>query len=273
MKGRLLSAPFRLAARYSLPPVLVRMYFMTERAYCRARIVAAGGTTDVTVGDETVRFGLSTRMEYRRARDLCGERAVIAALLDDLDGTEIVWDVGAGVGTYTCFVVSALTSGHVVGFEPEAINREHLRENLTANAPDERWTVHPSALADRDGVAALVSESAEAGGGHHYLSTNGTGTLIRTRRGASLVGENGLAAPDVLKIDVQGAEQLVLDGMGSLLDDVRSIYLEIHREKSGRYGTTADAIEASLRDAGFSLTPLGEPTNRRSGVYLLRARR
>jgi len=273
MKDRLLAVPFQLAARYDIPPALVRTYFAAERAYCRVRIAAAGGATDVTIGDETVRFGLSTRMEYRRARDLGGEQAVIATLLDELDGTEIVWDIGAGVGTYTCFVASALTSGHVVGFEPEATNRARLRKNLTVNAANERWTVLPIALANGNGVAVLSSEFVEAGSGHHYLSSDGTGALVRTRRGVSLIREDGFAAPDVLKIDVQGAEKLLLDGMGPLLDTVESIYLEIHREKCGRYGTSADAIEALLCNAGYTLTPLGEPTNRRSGVYLLRARR
>lgn len=271
MKDRLLAAPSRLAARYDVPPTLVRAYVVAERAYCRARIAAAGGTTDVTVGDETVRFGLSTRMEYRRARDLGGERTMVTALLDELDGTETVWDVGAGVGTYTCFVASALTSGHVVGFEPAVTNRTRLRENLVANAADEHWTVRPTALADRNGIAVLSSESVEAGGGHHYLSVDDTGTLVRTRRGASLIRENGFTTPDVLKIDVQGAELLVLDGMGPLLDGVRSIYLEVHCEKTGRYGTSPDAVEESLRDAGYTLTSLGGPTNRRSGVYLLHA--
>ncbi|WP_241431167.1 FkbM family methyltransferase [Halococcus thailandensis] len=260
-----------MAARYDVPPILMRAYFAAERAYCRARIAVAGGATDIEVGDETVRFGLSTRMEYRRARDLGGERAVIAALLNELDGTETVWDVGAGVGTYTCFVANALTSGHVVAFEPEATNRARLRENLTANAPDERWTILPIALADRNGVAVLASEFVEAGGGHHYLSTDDTGVLVQTQCGAALVSKDEFGVPDVLKIDVQGAEKLVLDGMGSLLDTVESIYLEIHREKSDRYETHPDAVEESLRDAGYTLIPLGEPTNRRSGVYLLHA--
>lgn len=270
MKDRLRTVPFRLAARYGVPPAVATAYRHIDRAYCRARMAALGGTMDVRVGDETVSFGLSTRMEYRRARDLGGERAVIAALLDDLDGTETVWDVGAGVGTYTCFVANALTSGHVVGFEPEATNRARLYANLAANAPDERWTVLPVALADRDGRCGLSSEFVEAGGGHHYLSTTGSDALVRTRRGASLV-EDGFDAPDVLKIDVQGAEKSVLDGMEPLLDAVESIYLEVHREKCTRYGTTVEALEASLRDAGFSLTDFGEPTNRRSGVYLLHA--
>lgn len=269
-KSRLLAVPFRLAARYGVPPVVAEAYWAAERAYCRARIAALGGAMDVRVGDETVTFGLSTRMEYRRARDLGGERAAIAALLDDLDGTETVWDIGAGVGTYTCFIASALTSGHVVGFEPEPTNRVRLHTNLTNNAPDDRWTVLPVALADRDGTGTLSSEFVEAGGGHHFLTTAETGRRVRTRCGASLV-EDGFGAPDVIKIDVQGAEKLVLDGLGPLLDTVESIYLEVHREKCTRYGTTAEAIESSLRDAGYVLTLLGEPTNRRSGVYLLRA--
>lgn len=273
MKGWLLDAPFRLAARYGVPPFVAETYWRVERTYCMVQIALAGGELEVRVGDRTARFGLTTPAEYRRASDLGGERAVIAALLDELDGTETVWDVGACVGTYTCFVARALASGHVVGFEPEPTNLARLRDNLTNNAPKERWTATPVALSDRNGRASLSSERVEAGGGHHHLSAETTAPRVDTRRGESLVRSGAFDAPDVLKIDVQGAELQVLDGMGAVLDSVESVYLEVHTEKCGRYGTTAEAVETFLREAGFSIASLGEPTNRRSGVYLLRASR
>ena len=246
-----------------------------ESAYWQLGTLARGGTRTVRVGEVTARFGLSTRAEYLRAKSLGGERAVIEALLRDVAGGETVWDVGAGVGTYTCLIANALETGRVVGFEPEPTNRARLRANLDRNASGERWAVSGVALWDHDGEARLASESEsgsiEAGDGHHYLSTEG-GRRVETRRGASLLVD-GLAPPDVLKIDVQGAEGEVLAGIGEALSDVRGIYLEVHPEKCRRYGTTAEDVERFLREAGYSLARLGVPATGRSGVYFLRARR
>lgn len=271
-KRSLRTAVVRIAGQYGWA-LAGAIYWRLQEAYCLTRIAALNGEIDVKVADETVRFGLSTRGEYLRATNLGGERAMIAALLRELDGTETVWDIGASVGTYTCFVASALTTGCVIGFEPEATNRAHLRENLMSNASEERWTIAPIALSNQNGTMSLSSEYIEAGSGHHYLSTETTAPRVETKRGDSLIDSREIGEPNVLKIDVQGAELLVLKGMGTVLETVDSIYLEVHPEKCGRYGTTAGDVETFLRAVGFSLTPLGIPTNRRSGVYLIHAKR
>ena len=271
-RDRLRNAPYRLAAKYGVPPFVTAVYWRAETAYWTARAAMAGDAVETTVAGETVRFGVSTVAEYRRATTFGGERDLIATLLSTLDGTETVWDVGACVGTYTCFVANALTTGQVVGFEPEAVNRSRLRSNLETTAPAERWTVSPIALADENGTTTLASETVEAGGGHHYLAPDGVGRTVETRRGEDLLAD-GFAPPDVVKIDVQGAELLVLQGLGELLDTVESISLEVHSEKCRRYGTTAEEVEAFLRAAGYTLTHLGGPADRRSGVYFVHAHR
>ncbi|HET7324900.1 MAG TPA: FkbM family methyltransferase [Halococcus sp.] len=271
-RDRLLNAAARLADRYGVSSFVSAAYWKLDMVYCLARIAAVGGEWNARVGDATARFGLSTRSEYRRAMTLGGERAVIEALLAELDGTETVWDVGACVGTYTCFIANALTTGHVIGFEPETTNRSRLRMNLETNASTERFSVSPIALSAENGKETLVSEYIEAGGGHHSLTTDELGPQVETRRGDSLV-ERGFTPPEVLKIDVQGAELAVLCGLEGVLGGIDSIYLEVHPEKCVRYGTTSEEVETFLRKAGYSLTHLGTPTNRRSGVYFVHAGR
>ncbi|SFL56928.1 methyltransferase, FkbM family [Halogranum rubrum] len=243
-----------------------------HRVYWRWRLALFPEDGTVTVGETTARFTVSTRSERRRAKRLGGERRVIEMFLDELSGSEVVWDVGACVGTYACLIARRLSSGCVVAFEPDPTNRSRLSENLSANAPTERWRTSAVALSDTDDESVLQSEFVEAGGGHHYLSDHRDGLPIEVRRGDSVVA-SGYPAPDMLKIDVQGAELQVLRGLGGLLDGVDTIYVELHTEKSKRYGTTTDEIEAFLREEGYSLTHLGDPTNGRPGAYLVRAHR
>ena len=243
-----------------------------HRAYWRARLGLLAEDGTVRVGGTTAHFAVTTRSERRRVRHLGGERRVLRAFLDGLTGSETVWDVGACVGTYACFAASRLRDGRVVAFEPEPTNRRRLEQNLAANAPRDRWDVSPVALSGADGAGRLASEFVEAGGGHHYLTDSDDGVPVERRRGESLVA-SGMPAPDVLKIDVQGAELQVLRGMGDALDSVDHLYLEVHSTKAERYGSAAADVEAHLRRVGYALERLGEPANGRPGVYLLHASR
>lgn len=265
VKGSVVDAGSRALARSS-------MLAAAHGAVWKWRLALRDECVHARVGTTKARFDVSTRSELVRATELGGERHVLAALLDDLEGEEVVWDVGACVGTYACLVANALSSSRLVAFEPEPSNRDRLRGNLGLNAPRERWTVSPVALFDRDGHHTLVSEFEEVGAGHHFLGAAGDGPAVVTRRGDTLI-DGGLPAPSVVKVDVQGAEGRVLDGMGDALDEVDVVYVEVHPGQCRRYDTTAGGVEATLRGRGFSLETLGGPSNRRTGVYYVRASR
>ncbi|MFC5970153.1 FkbM family methyltransferase [Halomarina salina] len=249
--------------------------------YWQAKLAAGRWRHHTSVGDATATFRTTTKTEYLRAATLLGEREVVEAFVAGLDGTETVWDVGACVGTYACLAADRLANGHVVAFEPEPTNRARLVANLDANAPETRWTVEAAALTDRDGTVTLRRGPVEPGSGHHYLApseptrtgaTDRTSVSVPGRRGDTLVG-SGTPPPDVLKLDVQGAELDVLRGLGNVLDGVERIYAELHVEKSARYETSADAVESFLEDSGFALTRFGPPDYNRAGVYHVVARR
>lgn len=217
-------------------------------------------------------FRVTTRSEYVRARTLGGERHVLRALIDELDGDEIVWDIGACVGTYACF--AAQEASHVVAFEPEPTNRRRLLENLSENAASERWTVSPVAVARDDSSAYLRSQFIEAGGGHHFLTSDWAPGDLRvvTSSGDELV-ERGYPRPDIVKIDVQGAELATIEGLRTTFQSVEKVFVEVHEHSTDRHEPSPDDVEAALERLGFTLDPLGEPSTNRSGVYFLRGSR
>lgn len=267
-----LSHAWGVCDRLGLAPTL-------RKCYLAFRTAPNGWTYRARVGDHDAVFTTKTWLEFQRVRTFFGEGEILASLLDDIGEDDTVWDVGANVGLYSCFVAKTLGSGAVVAFEPEPNNLARLESNLGANAPPERWLTCPVALSDEDGPGWLASahrpsRRTEAGAGHHYLSDSPPvgAALVTCRRGETLV-EEGVPAPDVLKIDVQGAEERVLRGMGDLLQGVDVMYLELHPEKCERYGTSTAATERFLRDSGYTLTDLGRPSWNRSGVYHVRATR
>lgn len=75
-----------------------------------------------------------------------GERPVLEDLLQSLKPDDVFYDIGANVGTYTCFAASKLGPNAVVAFEPERKSATRLRENLDLNALDAQ--VVENALSD-----------------------------------------------------------------------------------------------------------------------------
>lgn len=265
-----------VARRTGLARLVRPLLYPLRDAYFRVRAAPKRWQHRAEVGGIVSSFPTANWFEYRRARTLAGERDIIRTFLDDLDGDEVVWDVGANVGMYTCFVAQALTTGTVVAFEPEPANLARLRANLESNARPTTWQTAGIALAAENGTTLLASshraaDTAQPGTGHYYLSDD-DGIEVPCRRGDSLV-DDGYPPPDVMKIDVQGAELLVLEGMGEYLSSVETIYAELHTEKCERYDVAIEEVESFLVDAGFSLSSLGEPDHYRSGVYHVLASR
>lgn len=169
-------------------------------------------------------------------------------LLRALRGVGCFWDVGANVGEY---VLKATEQGvpTVVAIEPSAACCERLRKLSTAPV------VIEAALSDNDGLATFsVSAGPVAVSNHLARGTDQEGVGVRTARGDTLVAQ-GIPAPDVVKIDVEGFEGEVLDGMPLLLLDptLKTVCLEVHFAQLHERGLGDEParIVKVLRAAGF----------------------
>ena len=137
----------------------------------------------------------------------------------------IVFDIGAHVGFYTLLSSVLVGSrGQVFAFEPVPRNlfylREHLRLNQITNV-----TVIEAAVADSDGKARF-SESEDSTEGH--IASEG-GLEVETASLDKLISMGKVPFPQVVKIDVEGAEMLVLSGAKSMIANVHpTIFLSTH---------------------------------------------
>lgn len=137
----------------------------------------------------------------------------------------VVFDVGANVGFYT-MLASVLVgpSGKVFAFEPVPRNiellKKHLRLNRISNA-----TVIEKAVSDTNGQACF-NDSTNTSMGH--LDVSG-GLNVLTVSIDSLISEGSVAPPNYMKIDVEGAEFLVLSGArATLIEHHPIIFLATH---------------------------------------------
>lgn len=185
------------------------------------------------------------------------EPAVIAALRDVVKPGMTVLDVGANLGYHTLLASKLVgPAGKVVAVEPEATNLEYLALNLKENACA-NVTVLPYAAGEAASSMTLyLSPSSRSG--HSLLPTDG-GTKTQTVEVAALDDVVPPALqPDVVKMDIEGAEAMALRGMKRLVADPRlkAIVIECNPDHLSKQGTTAERFLQGLRGSGFVFTAL-----------------
>ena len=163
---------------------------------------------------------------------------------------DCVWDVGANVGLFSMAASHhSGSAGSVIAIEADQDAVSLLFK--TARHMDGRVTVLPIAVSDHDGFVrfSIARRARAANAIEGYGSTQTGGVLeVRTLPAWRL---DGLAAhfekPDVLKIDVEGAELRVLQGAGLLLANAKPrIYCEVT-------GTTRVDVVTLLQSAGYAV--------------------
>lgn len=155
------------------------------------------------------------------------------ALKRVLEPGQIVFDVGANIGYYTLLASLRVGSGgKVFAFEPSPRNISYLYRHLALNGVA-NVVVVPSACSDRSGLALFEQNDSCAEGrlAEPGVSPEGKDLLVvATVTIDSVVKLTGYA-PDVLKIDVEGAEEQVLRGATATLASAHpTLILAVHSE-------------------------------------------
>ena len=163
----------------------------------------------------------------------------------------VCYDLGANVGFYT-LLFSSLTgpTGSVIAFEPLPQNCERLRYHLEMNRC-KNARLQPIAISNFDGLAHFSPAGSNAEG---RLSR--TGALeVQCRRLDTVVAEEGLPSPNIMKIDVEGEENRVLEGARDTIRTSRpTIFVATHGPQPH------DACCLWLRDMRYDVQPLGAPS-------------
>jgi FkbM family methyltransferase len=156
---------------------------------------------------------------------------------------DICFDVGANVGLYTLLL--APRCRRVVAFEPVPRNLRYLHRHVELNRL-ENVTIAPLAVTDREGLASFAPGDNCAVG---HVDESGT-QPVATVSIDGFVAQYGLA-PSFIKMDVEGAEVLVLRGAERTLTAHRpAIVYSIHGEEQ------RESCREILRSHGYAVEPI-----------------
>ncbi len=144
----------------------------------------------------------------------------------------VVYDIGANVGYFSLLAsVLAGPKGQVTAFEPLPRNIRYLMRHVQINHL-ENVRVIEAAVSDHDGDAAFNLGPSSAMG---HLASEGE-LKVRMVSLDVLLAEGQLDPPDVIKLDVEGAEYAALRGGQSLLEAHRPLlFLDTHDRKAHHF--------------------------------------
>jgi len=177
---------------------------------------------------------------------------------------DVVVDVGANVGLYTLLAARLLRgSGRIYSFEPTPRTYRILKDNLQVNGFLELGSIklHQLAVTDRAGLARLATFTADCG--HNTLFRDGEADgevdVTTISLDEALCAEKQV---DLVKIDVEGAEPLVLKGMQRLVDNNphMKIIMEFAPVHLRRAGFDPAAVLDSLCRSGFQVRRINDLT-------------
>ena len=156
------------------------------------------------------------------------------------------WDVGACFGYHTLLLCKLCEPENVLAIEPDPNNQIRLAKNLRCNGFE---------------ATTLVTSAVGAVPGQHFLRRHSIdpGQSVVERSGKVEVGVTTLdllldeyGPPALVKVDIEGAEDLMFKGAARLLQDVRPVWiLEAH-------GEPGEEAVGLLRSHGYRVRGFGK---------------
>lgn len=154
------------------------------------------------------------------------------------------YDIGANIGHHTLFM--SLHADRIVAFEPFEAVRRKFEAKMAANGVA-NVTLYPFALGAEDGSFPFYPPSGSNEGTGSLVASSGVPPIeVPVRRGDGVVRDEALPLPDIVKIDVEGAEVDVFAGLRETLAAARPFVLMELLDDTRRRVGDADGLRALL---------------------------
>lgn len=174
---------------------------------------------------------------------------------------DTVWDIGANMGLFSfAAAVAAGPAGRVLALEPDTDLAGMLRRSAAGNTGHAPVEVLPAAVSDELSIARF--HIARRNRATSHLAGFGTAMAggVRSTRLVPTVTLDWLGVrfpvPDVLKVDVEGAELAVLSGATQVLAHSPTVICEVSAQNT-------TAVSDVLTGCGYSLYDGDRPPGKR----------
>lgn len=197
---------------------------------------------------------IQIRHDGRRAEIALRDNGTDAHVFADLFGNEcyrvppphsaprVIFDAGANIGLASVFFHLSYPDARLFSFEPV----EHAM--CSKNIDSESTKLFPIALGKEEGICNILVDPLNSGG--HRLECYDEGASLKQlpvtlRRLDQFISDEKLPMPEMLKIDAEGAECDIIEGLGALVKGLKVVVAETQSAKNHHW------IKEHLGQAGF----------------------
>lgn len=234
-------------------PLVGRTYRFLTRRLIGEDIVS------VVVHGQKMHVNTTFGLTLQAAGTYISERLMSNLFIDLLTDGMVVVDIGAHIGYYTLFAAKAVgDKGKVFCFEPEPANYVLLLKNIEENNCN---NVIPVQKAVSNSTGSIKLFIAKEPSGHSIGSDNPHQKAIVVDSITLDEFFSGREYPiHVIKIDVEGAEMAVLQGMRNIIAKNRqlNIFTEFNPGALKRVGFSPIEYFQMLIDFGFNICVINE---------------
>lgn len=186
-------------------------------------------------------------------------------ILGLIQSGHVVLDIGANIGYYTLLFAGIVgDTGHIFAFEPDPYSFELLSKNISVNRFS-NVSAFQLAVADRDAELPLYQD--KFSNLDHRLfkpSSESASVMVKAVKLDSFLPQILDRRIDFVKMDIQGAEGLALEGMKGLVAQSSTVtilaeYWPKGLDQSGYGGAN---FLRQLTSLGFEFLDLGDENNR-----------
>lgn len=152
--------------------------------------------------------------------------SIISCIRDS--SAPVIVDLGANIGGFALFIFSHYPDAKVLSVEAAPDTFEMLIKNQSMN-PNRKWDVVHAAVWMETGPIYLDRRSESTG--HCVVDNDSSGEAIPGRSLDELIAEAGIKEIDVLKMDIEGAEERVIPVSKKILQATKILIIEVHTDR------------------------------------------
>lgn len=181
----------------------------------------------------------------------------VAFIRSQLAGAKCIIDVGANFGSLAIPFAKIAPDAKIFAFEPNPVTAKALRRNVVNNGV-KNVSIIEAAVSDLDGTLHF-SDSGDPATNKILPVEASEGLVVKARSLVSFCQEHEIDRIDFLKIDVEGAELLVLEG-GKLLFErgiIKSGLIEICPNNLKNFGRSIRELTEFFASVGYAIDLIG----------------
>jgi FkbM family methyltransferase len=155
-----------------------------------------------------------------------------------LSDDSVFIDVGAGIGDFSLIAASKINKGRIFSFEPVKESYNRFIENIRINGFDNKIELIKKVISDKNGYISFSEEKVNEIS--HINLDQKNKNKRKTLSLDSFLLKNNLPVVDLIKIDVEGAESMVLSGLSKSFkkNKIKLMIIELNNNSSA-FGTNS----------------------------------